>query len=43
MGSLLTVYLLGDRFVLKVFEPDSSIEDELKVVNSLNSPLIPEL
>ncbi len=42
-GVSATVYLLGDRFVLKVFEPDSSIEDELKVLNSLNSPLIPKV
>jgi len=34
---------LGDRFVLKLFEPDSSIENELKVLNSLNSPLIPKV
>ncbi len=42
-GVSATVYLLGDRFVLKLFEPDSSIEDELKVLNSLNSPLIPKV
>ncbi len=34
---------MGDRFVLKLFEPDSSIEDELKVLNSLNSQLIPKV
>ncbi len=42
-GVSATVYLLGSDYVLKLFEPDSTIEDELKVLNSLNSSLIPKV
>jgi len=38
-----TVYLLGESYVLKLFEPNSTIESELKVLNLLNSPLIPKI
>jgi homoserine kinase type II len=42
-GVMATVYLLGDSFVLKLFEPNSHIEGEIKLLNSLSGLPIPKI
>jgi len=38
-----TVYLLGEDFILKLFEPHQNIEDEIKLLNSIRDLPIPKV